>query len=136
MAILSRVWAWLVLVFGGAGYTYSICIRHPRQGFGKGKSLAQLSPSRKLSYDNSHQKGKSNHVCRKDVDMTRTEKAECGLILIFDKRLTINRREKSCRSLLLFQTRSYLPKYRGTQREYSSKPLQHSIVKHLLVFKW
>ena len=25
---------------------------------------------------------------------------------------------------------------RGTQREYSSKPLKHSIVKHILVFKW
>ena len=26
-------------------------------------------------------------------------------------------------------------KYRGTQREYSSKPLKHSIVKRILVFK-
>ena len=25
---------------------------------------------------------------------------------------------------------------RGTQREYSSKPLKHSIVKRILVFKW
>ena len=28
-----------------------------------------------------------------------------------------------------------VPLFRGTQREYSSKPLQHSIVKHILVFK-
>ena len=26
--------------------------------------------------------------------------------------------------------------FRGTQREYSSKPLKHSIVKRILVFKW
>ena len=26
--------------------------------------------------------------------------------------------------------------YRGTQREYSSKPLKHSIFERLLVFKW
>ena len=25
--------------------------------------------------------------------------------------------------------------YRGTQREYSSKPLKHSVVKRILVFK-
>ena len=28
-----------------------------------------------------------------------------------------------------------LPKIKGTQREYSSKPLKHSIVKRILVFK-
>ena len=27
------------------------------------------------------------------------------------------------------------PIYRGTQREYSSKPLKHSIVERILVFK-
>ena len=26
--------------------------------------------------------------------------------------------------------------FRGTQREYSSKPLKHRIVERLLVFKW
>jgi len=29
----------------------------------------------------------------------------------------------------------FLPLIRGTQREYSSKPLKHSIVKRVLVFK-
>ena len=28
------------------------------------------------------------------------------------------------------------PCVRGTQRQYSSKPLKHSIVKRILVFKW
>ena len=28
------------------------------------------------------------------------------------------------------------PVTQGTQRDYSSKPLKHSIVKHILVFKW
>ena len=26
--------------------------------------------------------------------------------------------------------------FRGTQREYSSKPLKHSIVERILVFEW
>ena len=33
-----------------------------------------------------------------------------------------------------YKTVDNLP-YRGTQREYSSKPLKHSIVKRILVFK-
>ena len=33
------------------------------------------------------------------------------------------------------QAMSFVTKLRGTQREYSSKPLKHSIVKRILVFK-
>ena len=39
----------------------------------------------------------------------------------------------NCRYPLYFIT--YSRKDRGTQREYSSKPLKHSIVKRMLVFK-
>ena len=37
--------------------------------------------------------------------------------------------------VLIFKPSCLLP-FRGTQREYSSKPLKHSIVERLLVFKW
>ena len=39
----------------------------------------------------------------------------------------------TCR--LINPTKSEIGKIRGTQREYSSKPLKHSIVKRILVFK-
>ena len=41
--------------------------------------------------------------------------------------------EQSRRTYYLAQKRSI--RFRGTQREYSSKPLKHSIVKRILVFK-
>ena len=41
--------------------------------------------------------------------------------------------EQSSRTYYLAQKRSI--RFRGTQREYSSKPLKHSIVKRILVFK-
>ena len=37
--------------------------------------------------------------------------------------------------VLIFKPSCLLP-FRGTQREYSSKPLKHSIVERILVFKW
>ena len=41
----------------------------------------------------------------------------------------------SMRYSLTFRTLSLLDLIRGTQQEYSSKPLKHSIVKRILVFK-
>ena len=35
----------------------------------------------------------------------------------------------------VYKSESLGPEYRGTQREYSSKALKHSIVKRILVFK-
>ena len=35
----------------------------------------------------------------------------------------------------MFKSQVNVKRYRGTQREYSSKPLKHSIVKRILVFK-
>ena len=42
--------------------------------------------------------------------------------------------EQSSRPYYLAQKRSI--RFRGTQQEYRSKPLKHSIVKRILVFKW
>ena len=36
---------------------------------------------------------------------------------------------------MIFSSIIYINIIRGTQREYSSKPLEHSIVKRILVFK-
>ena len=37
-----------------------------------------------------------------------------------------------CREAILLLL---LPKFKGTQQEYSSKPLKHNIVERILVFK-
>ena len=42
--------------------------------------------------------------------------------------------EQSSRTYYLAQKRSI--RFKGTQRECRSKPLKHSIVKRILVFKW
>ena len=44
--------------------------------------------------------------------------------------------EKMFKCLETNGTAIKITKDRGTQREYSSKPLKHGIVKRILAFKW
>ena len=83
MAILSRVWAWLVLVFG---------VRAPPTVYASdthGKGLVRENPQpNKALRGNFHmitatKKANQNTSTEKmSTYMTSTEKAECGLILI------------------------------------------------------
>ena len=54
---------------------------------------------------------------------------------LWTRQLVLKRRFKSFRERFLLFNRWHLRCFRGTQREYSSKPLKHSIVKRILVFK-
>ena len=86
MAILSRVWAWLVLVFG---------VRAPPTVYASdthGKGLVRENPQpNKVLRGNFHMitaTKKANQITsteKMSTYMTSTKKAECGLILILIK---------------------------------------------------